>query len=167
MSGTGKEKAGYLIGFIVFICGIPFFMFLLAGRIYPGAGRMICCIVLAAAGIGLSVWSIVYMKRVGQGNPLDAFDHEIGPRTKKLMTDGPYRICRNPMLLGVFIFYAGLQILLLSWKALLLFAIFVLIMLYQVKKEEQRLERDFGREYLEYKKKTPALLPAFNRFKKH
>ena len=166
MSGTGKDKAGYLIGFIVFILVIPFFMFLLAGRIDPGAGRVIFCIILALAGISLSVWSIVYMKKVGQGNPLDAFDHEIGPRTQKLMTDGPYRICRNPMLLGVFVFYAGLQILLLSWKALLLFAVFVLIMLYQVKKEEQQLERDFGREYLEYKKKTPALLPNFKYFKK-
>ena len=166
MSGSVKETAGYLIGFIVFICVIPFFMFLLAGRPEPGAGRIICCIILAFVGIGISVCSIVYMKRVGQGNPLDAFDHEIGPRTQKLMTGGPYSICRNPMLLGVFVFYAGLQILLLSWKAFLLFIVFVLIMLYQVKKEEQRLERDFGREYLEYKKKTPALLPGFNCFKK-
>ena len=166
MNGPDKEKAGYIIGFIVFICIIPLLMFLLAGRPDPGAGRILCCVILAAAGIGLSVWSIVYMKRVGQGNPLDAFDHEIGPRTRRLMTDGPYRICRNPMLLGVFVFYAGLQILLLSWRSLLLFIVFILIMLYQVKKEEQRLERDFGQEYLEYKKTTGAFLPGFNSFKK-
>lgn len=32
------------------------------------------------------------MKHVGKGNPFDAMGHEVAPRTKHLMTDGPYKI---------------------------------------------------------------------------
>lgn len=41
--------------------------------------RWVIFSILAVVGIGLSVWSIVYMKRVGQGNPFDAFNHEVAP----------------------------------------------------------------------------------------
>ena len=128
----------------------------------PAKGEMlqiIICVILAAAGIALSIWSIVYMKNVGKGNPMDAFNHEVAPRTSNLMTDGPYRICRNPMLLGVFIYYLGLLILLWSWKALIVYAIYVAIMMVQVRQEEKRLLQDFGEEYREYCSKTKKLIP--------
>ena len=96
---------------------------------------------------------------VGKGNPMDAFNHEIAPRTRELMTRGPYRICRNPMLLGVFIYYAGILICLRSWQATVIFAAFFAIMMLQVSKEEKRLEQDFGDDYREYKKKTKKLIP--------
>ena len=114
---------------------------------------------LAAVGIGLSVWSIVYMKKVGKGNPLDAFNHEIAPRTVNLMTEGPYRICRNPMLFGVLIYYIGLLICLQTWKAFAVFMIYFAIMMVQVNREEQRLENDFGESYRDYCKKTKKLIP--------
>lgn len=138
-------------------------MFCLAGHHSAPLWRAVCFAVCAAAGLSLSVWSVVYMKKVGQGNPLDAFNHEIGPRTQRLMTAGPYRICRNPMLLGVILYYAGIQLYLLSWPAFLLFFAYVLIMLFQVKKEERRLEHDFGRAYQEYRQSTPAFLPRFGK----
>ena len=48
--------------------------------------RLCVSALLAIAGFSLSVWSIVYMKRVGDGNPFDAMGHEVAPRTKRLMT---------------------------------------------------------------------------------
>ena len=163
MSSSVKEGAGYLLGFIVFICAIPLLMFLLAGRPAAGGLRLSSLIVCTLAGVGLSVWSIVYMKQKGHGNPMDAFNHQLAPRTSRLMTEGPYSLCRNPMLLGVFIFYAGLQLYLLSWRSLAVFAVFVLIMGLQVKREEQRLERDFGAAYRAYCKRTPALIPRLRK----
>ena len=102
------------------------------------------------------------MKNVGKGNPFDAFNHEIAPRTSLLMTDGPYGICRNPMLLGVFIYHLGVLIVLLSLGAVIVFIIEILIMTIQVKKEEQRLINDFGNEYVKYKKNVNRFLPKFN-----
>lgn len=121
--------------------------------------QMLILILLAVVGIGLSIWSIVYMKNVGDGNPFDAFNHEVAPRTSSLMTEGPYGICRNPMLLGVFIYHVGVLIALLSAGSFLIFLIEVVIMNIQVKKEEQRLKDDFGKDYEEYVKNSNRFLP--------
>ena len=121
--------------------------------------QWIILVLLAIAGITLSVWSIAYMKDVGKGNPFDAFNHEVAPRTASLMTDGPYGICRNPMLLGVFIYHAGVLLALLSIWPLVIFMIEVAVMNVQVKKEEQRLKKDFGKEYVEYCEQVNRFLP--------
>ena len=75
------------------------------------------------------------------------------------LRDGPYGICRNPMLLGVFVYHIGVLIAILSIGALVIFIIEVLIMNVQVKKEEQRLKADFGNEYLDYVKRSNRFLP--------
>lgn len=154
-----RNVMGYTIGGFLFIVLIPALMWWVSGHVAFGMGKLICFLLLAVAGVALSIWSIVYMKTAGKGNPLDAFNHEIAPRTSNLMTDGPYKICRNPMLLGVFIYYIGVLIYLQTWQALLIFAIYVLIMMVQVSKEEKRLEQDFGEEYRAYKKRTKKLIP--------
>ena len=154
-----RDIAGYLIGLLLFVILIPLLMWKLSGDVDPGIIQAACFVVLAAAGLGLSVWSIVYMKKVGKGNPMDAFNHEVAPRTVNLMTEGPYRICRNPMLLGVFIYYIGLIICLQSWKAAAVFIVYFAIMMVQVNREEKRLEQDFGEAYSDYCKKTKKLIP--------
>ena len=152
-----KQVLGYFLGFVIFIVGIPALMWLVAGR--PGfadlpAWRLCLSALIAMAGLALSVWSIVYMKRVGKGNPFDAMGHEVAPRTQHLMTDGPYKLSRNPMLSGTYLYYAGVVVALWSGWALLVFAVVAGLMLLQVRSEEKRLEADFGDEYLEYKKRT-------------
>ena len=157
-----RDIIGYLLGLIIFIIGIPYVMFLAAGSpnlVEIGLIKWSILIVLAIVGIGLSVWSIVYMKNVGGGNPFDAFNHEIAPRTSSLMTEGPYGICRNPMLLGVFVYHIGVLIAILSVGALLVFIIEIIIMNVQVKKEEQRLRKDFGKSYDEYVKNSNRFFP--------
>ena len=89
---------------------------------------------------------------------MDAFGHEVAPRTKHLMTDGPYRLNRNPMLTGIFIYLIGICIWLCSWQSAAVFVAFVAIMLIQVISEEKRLLRDFGQEYEDYKKKVGRFL---------
>ena len=124
-----------------------------------GLIQWIMLIIMSIVGIGLSIWSIAYMKNVGKGNPFDAFNHEVAPRTSFLMTEGPYGICRNPMLLGVFIYHIGVLIALLSFGALVVFILEAIIMNVQVRKEEQRLKKDFGDEYLRYMKRSYRFLP--------
>ena len=154
-----NDWIGYLLGLLVFVLVIPLGMWGIAGRPAPGGPGAVCFVVLALLGIGLSLWSIVYMRLVGKGNPMDAFDHELAPRTSVLMTEGPYRLCRNPMLLGVFVYYAGLLLWLRSWKAALVFLLFFLVMMKQVDSEEKRLERYFGEAYRRYRAATKKLIP--------
>lgn len=148
---------GYFLGFIIFIAGIPTLMWWVSGMpdisVIPLV-RMCVATVLVLSGLALSVWSIVYMKRVGEGNPFDAMGHEVDPRTRHLMTEGPYKRSRNPMLSGTYIYYIGIIIALWNWRALLVFAAVFVFMMFQVRSEEKRLETDFGQEYLNYKNNT-------------
>ena len=152
-----KQVLGYFLGFAIFIAGIQAVMWLVSG--WPAfwdlpTGRMYLSALIAVAGLSLSVWSIVYMKRVGDGNPFDAMGHEVAPRTRHLMTDGPYKLSRNPMLSGTYLYYVGAVVALWTWWALLVFASVAGLMMLQVRSEEKRLEADFGEEYLDYKKRT-------------
>ena len=156
-----KQILGYLLGFTIFIVGIPALMWLVAGMPAPAdipILRLYLGVLIALAGLALSVWSIVYMKRVGKGNPFDAMGHEVAPRTKHLMTDGPYKRSRNPMLTGTYLYYIGVLTALWSVWSLLVFAVIATVMMLQVRSEEKRLETDFGQEYLDYKTKVRRFL---------
>ncbi|MBP5517006.1 MAG: isoprenylcysteine carboxylmethyltransferase family protein [Bacteroidales bacterium] len=150
-----KQLLGYFLGFLIFIVGVPALMWWLSQM--PSAlpvGRLVPAMAVAVCGLVLSIWSIVYMKRVGKGNPFDAMGHEVAPRTKHLMTDGPYRFSRNPMLSGTYIYYMGMLLAIWSWQALTVVVAVVALMTLQVRSEEKRLEADFGEDYLEYKKRV-------------
>ena len=157
-----KELLGYALGGLMFVFLIPALMWWASGMPCPWAipiWRCVIALVLALLGLSLSVWSIVYMRRKGDGNPLDAFGHEVAPRTKHLMTEGPYRLSRNPMLTGSFIYYAGVCVWLWKWPSLLVFVGFIVIMMLQVLSEEKRLRKDFGEEYMAYCRRTGRFWP--------
>ena len=151
-----KEIAGYLIGGLIFVALIPAVMWLASGMPvlgHIGATKAIIIGILMIGGLSLSVWTIIYMRRCGKGNPMDAFGHEVAPRTQHLMTDGPYRLNRNPMLTGTLTYLAGWAVWLWCWQACLVWAVFFVIMFVQVLSEERRLRRDFGDEYETYCRK--------------
>ena len=149
---------GYLLGLLIFVIGIPALMWWISGRPWPYApDSIILCVVaalFAAVGLALSVYSIVYMRVVGKGNPFDAYNHEVAPRTRHLMTEGPYRLCRNPMLVGIYLYDIGVLVWLWSAMPLLVFLVEVFLLTLQVRSEEKRLEKDFGQEYLDYKQRV-------------
>ena len=159
---TMKEILGYLLGGLLFVGLIPYFMWLVSGMpalLPDNYVKLLAGAVLAIVGLAVSVWSIVHMRRRGNGNPMDAFGHEVAPRTRHLMTDGPYRLSRNPMLTGTFVYLIGVCVWLWTWQAFVVFALFVAIMLVQVSTEEARLRRDFGNEYEAYCHRTGRFLP--------
>ena len=157
-----REIVGYTLGFVLFVVLIPVIMWLcskMPAFSWPHpvlVGIAAFCVI---DGLVLSIWAIVYMRRVGDGNPMDAFGHEVAPRTKHLMTDGPYRLSRNPMLSGIFLYLIGCCLWLGTWQSAVVFLVFVAIMLVQVRTEEERLRRDFGEEYEEYCKRVGRFLP--------
>ena len=156
-----RNIVGYILGFLVFVAGIPALMWLVSGRLFPWAPALPCALlaaVLMVTGLVLSIWSIVHMKKVGDGNPFDAYNHELAPRTKHLMTDGPYKFTRNPMLVGIYIYDLGVLLWLQNWWPLAVLAIEVIMLSLQVRSEEKRLEMDFGDEYRAYKQSVPRYL---------
>ena len=77
-----RDIIGYLLGLVLFVGLMPALMWLISGRpaFWSGVtakdmvawGVMLC-------GLLLSIWTIVYMKLRGKGNPMDAFGHEVAP----------------------------------------------------------------------------------------
>lgn len=158
-----REAFGYVVGFALFIIAIPAVMWLLSGRPFPNPGtglvRGLIALILIVLGLALAIWSIVHMKVVGQGNPFDPFDHPVAARTSKLLTTGPYALCRNPMAAGTHLYFIGLLVMLWAPWPLLLWALVIVAHTLQIRSEERRLLRDFGEEYEAYRASVPVLLP--------
>jgi len=71
--------------------------------------------------------------------------------TTALLTEGPFRLSRNPMYLGMTIQYVGLALLFNAlWAIVLLPLALVVVHFTVIKREERYLEQKFGEEYLRY-----------------
>ena len=101
--------------------------------------------VIGAAGAAIALSCVSSFAFIGRGTPAPF----AAPR--RLVTRGPYRVVRNPMYLGVGLFFAGAgvfyqSVLLLAYVALFFLASHLFIVLY----EEPTLRRTFGPEYSRY-----------------
>lgn len=122
--------------------------------VLPGWRGEIVGIPLLAVGLPLWVWC-VFLFRQGRGTPVPSEP----PRV--LVTKGPYRRIRNPMLTGVFLCLFGLGFCLHSLSMVALWTpLFIAIMALELKiVEEPELERRLGECYREYRKRVPMFLP--------
>lgn len=169
MKESVRYIAGYLLGFNIFILLIPWGLYELSNfdyLVFDGVlidsdiTRYSVGFVLFIAGAIFAVWSNIYLFYVGKGGPVDAFGVSISPQTKKLVTTGPYKYSRNPMVFGAISIYFSLAILFNSIACVIcLLGFALLIVIFLKLSEEKRLLKDFGNEYLEYKKKVPMIFP--------
>ncbi len=75
--------------------------------------------------------------------------------TRSLETRGIYSISRNPMYMGLLLLYVGIAIVKGSWWSFILMPLLILIVqAFIIKKEEAYLERAFGEEYNNYRKRV-------------
>jgi protein-S-isoprenylcysteine O-methyltransferase Ste14 len=92
-------------------------------------------------GVALRIWSTLY---IGQH------------KSKKLITKGPFSICRNPLYIGSLLVLTGVS---LCFENLVLLAIglvlIVPIHIFVVLAEEKHLFELFGQQYAEYAKRVP------------
>ena len=73
----------------------------------------------------------------------------------KLVIDGPFRVSRNPIYLGMLFILLGAAISLQSFSGLLVALIFFLIINFTwIKHEEEKLDTTFNEEWKKYSEKT-------------
>ena len=77
-----------------------------------------------------------------------------------LKTKGVFSQVRNPMYLGIALFYLSLIILTLSLAALLVWLIICVYYDRLANYEEARLQEEFGEEFLQYKKSVRKWIPV-------
>ncbi|MEO5648729.1 MAG: isoprenylcysteine carboxylmethyltransferase family protein [Ginsengibacter sp.] len=72
-----------------------------------------------------------------------------------LQDSGIYRFTRNPMYVGLICLYVALACSIGNWWHIIFLPVLIVIMQeYVIKREEKYLEREFGQQYLDYKKKV-------------
>jgi protein-S-isoprenylcysteine O-methyltransferase Ste14 len=164
---------GYVIGFMVFMLAIPYGIYAIATTwygpdIFNPFIRIIISLLLVIIGLVFAVWSNIALLLKGKGGPTDLFNVAISPRTKHLVVEGPYKYTRNPMVCGAFSCYFAMAIYLNSVPAVIgLIVFFIVVRFYLQETEERRLWRDFGKEFEEYRRHVPMIVPGiFNRRKK-
>ena len=114
----------------------------------PAAVRLPIGITLIVAGALLARSFFVALRRAG--TPVDPYS-----ATTSLVTDGPYRLSRNPGYLGMALVYAGIAIVASAlWLFLPLIVVLIVVDRGVIAREEHYLERKFGDEYLRYKRRT-------------
>lgn len=107
---------------------------------------------LVGDGLFLTVWAASVFKK--SGTPIVPTETPTA-----LVVNGPYRFTRNPMYLGIFLVLLGLCVAVGTWPMLFAPAAFlVLIRAVFIPYEELKMERLFGTEYTDYRKKTPMIL---------
>jgi len=88
-----------------------------------------------------------------------------GYKNRRVIADGPYSIVRNPLYCFSLLGGIGVGFLVGSLAITALIVLFF-IWIYPIiiREEEANLENLLGQEYLDYKAKTPRLVPAFKQF---
>jgi len=122
--------------------------------VLPEGARLPVSIPVATAGVAATAWSALHFLRV-KGTPVP-----FNP-PPALVTTGPYRFCRNPMLTGIFLLLLGLGLAVDSCSLVLLFTpLYILFNVWELKQiEEPELVKRLGREYIEYRSRTPMFIP--------
>ncbi len=115
----------------------------------------IIVVVSMPLGLFFLIWSTWFQWKVGKGTPAP------NASTDKLVVTGPYKLCRNPIELGALFYYLGLGTLVdgLITGSISMILVFIIGSLYHKFIEEKELQLRFGKEYEDYKKKTPFLFP--------
>jgi protein-S-isoprenylcysteine O-methyltransferase Ste14 len=162
-----QRMIAVLFGGFIFWIVIPFFIIIVSfyidqwlrlPRFRDGFINPFIGLVFMVVGWLFANWTIKVQFTVGKGTPIPLM------ATQKLIVKGPYTYCRNPMTLGTDLFYLGVAIWLGSLSAIGLSLVYpVGILIYIRLIEEKELEERFGSEYLDYKKRTPFLIPRLSK----
>ena len=159
--------AGMLLASPVFLGLLPFLVAGVGPRLdrrlgLPplGIGRVNLILggLLTVLGFSLGFWSVNTQLTHGRGTPLPVMP------TQELLTEGPFRYCRNPMTLGTILAYLGMAVAVRTIAGtVLVLSLGASLLAYLKRLEEKELAERFGDAYLAYKRETPFIIPRLPR----
>jgi len=140
------SKKSLILVIIQFSC---FIYFGLTGNLF--ANKIL--LIIQLIGLGIGAWGILVMK-IGNFNVQPEVKN-----TAEFITNGPYKIIRNPMYTGLILFFGVSILYYFTYLRLAIFALLCVALLLKIVMEEQFLTERFNEDYLSYKKKTYRLIP--------
>jgi len=121
----------------------------------PGGPSWFIAVLFLIVGTGQMAWSALHFLKV-KGTPVP-----FNP-PPELVTTGPYRFSRNPMLTGVFILLFGIGFAVKSLSLIVFFTpLYILANVSEIKAiEEPELVKRLGEAYIAYRRRTPMFMPG-------
>ncbi|HVD01971.1 MAG TPA: isoprenylcysteine carboxylmethyltransferase family protein [Candidatus Dormibacteraeota bacterium] len=138
--------------FVVLVSMVGTFCVLLTSylpAVPHGPGFLLAGDLLLTIGMAWAVWGLAYLRR----------SFSILPEARRLVTGGPFGLCRNPLYLGEGVATIGVVLPGFSPWHLLLLAVFVSSQLLRIRWEQRVLLDAFGDEYRSYLGRVPMLIP--------
>ena len=131
-------------------------------RFPPFPYNLVCGFIIFVTGLALGIKSTRLLYKYGAGLPWG--EARAIDQTSKLVTTGLYAYTRNPMVLGYSMLPVGMGFMFQSMGMATIIPTFVLFFnLALVKlREEPRLLKRFGDEYIGYRNRTPMLIPRMS-----
>ena len=166
-AATGTKKTRSLltpVGLVIF--GVFTALFVLLALLFdrwfslpwPLSGSLswFIAVPLISVGIAGTAWSALHFLKV-KGTPVP-----FNP-PPELVTTGPYRFVRNPMLTGVFLLLYGIGFAIRSPSLIVFFApLYILANVWELKEiEEPELVKRLGEDYVAYLRRTPMFIPTW------
>jgi len=122
----------------------------------PGIASILVGGILMAIGFFFGFWSILLQLTQGRGTPLPMMP------TQGLLTNGPFRFCRNPMTFGAVSAYLGMAVAAATPVGVAFVLLLASLLLFYLKRvEEKELAERFGQPYLEYLRTVSFILPRW------
>ncbi len=160
---TLKNKyLSLILGSLVFFILLPGSLFLLGRYVdklilieWPSSLEVILGLITIPSGLFFLIWAMITQWRIGKGTPTPTAP------TQKLIIQGPYKLCRNPIVFGELQYYFGLGTLFGSLtNGFICFLVsFIGMSIYYKFVEEKELLKRFGQNYAEYRDSTPFYIP--------
>jgi protein-S-isoprenylcysteine O-methyltransferase Ste14 len=160
---ASRRTAIMLLAGVVFVGLLPFLVAGVGPRLdrrlglpslWIGRVNRVLGGLLTVLGFSLGLWSNFAQLTRGRGTPLPVMP------TQELLTDGPFRYCRNPMTLGTILAYLGIAVGVGTIAGtVLVLGLAASLLVYLKRLEEGELAERFGEAYLAYKREVPFIIP--------
>jgi protein-S-isoprenylcysteine O-methyltransferase Ste14 len=138
---------------------IPFLLAMVLFAI-PTTPTILCGVLIALLGESLRFWGVAY------AGSLTRVTGSVG--APEVVVAGPFAYLRNPLYVGNVLMYCGIGVMANAappWLVLIALAYFSFQYVMIVSLEEEFLEKEFGEQYLEYKRNVPRFLPRLNPYR--
>ncbi len=114
----------------------------------PSSGTSVAAVTAIAVGRVVALWTAWTLRKSGSKLGDSSFLH----------TSGAFRMSRNPGLVGMYVFVAGLWIAAPSASMSIGILVYMIYMDFKVRMEEDFLQNKFGDAYLDYQARTARYL---------
>ena len=118
----------------------------------PGRMTFIVGAVILVAGLGFAVWARIHLGQNWSATVTLKEGH-------RLIRTGPYRLVRHPIYTGIITGLAGTAMALGELRGVIAVVLLTLVYLFKSRREERFMVKEFGDEYVRYRREVGALVP--------